>query len=350
MAKIARIKPCKWTFVTCWNMLGLYQQNGCDKSRNLLTGSHVEEYYTHDNCSSIANKSVVKNQNHIKKSFDIVEESCIGVRTAIGDELIVAGSADGVLGVWDKVSYMQVFRSIGEKIVSVKIARDVILVVVNDRVDVMKYDKSRVELVATLREYGSGAIIQVDSDGDCVLLLLFNLQTFKCERVIISGHINSVLLYYPYCMAVGASCGGGVWDLTTGLIVKTFGDKKYWELHSNGRFLLGSEMNIRLRKFKRYDGPFPPLNVTLFDMKGTSKEIFRISIYLLVLDFTTIKVEEDVYASNINPDAVWHKHINLPTKFAIRGTEYCCSDVNMTAIVASQNDMIFVLDFANHYK
>ena len=65
MANIARIKPYKWTFVTCWNMLGLCQQNGYDKSINLLTGSHVEEYYTHDNCSSIANKSIIKKQNHI---------------------------------------------------------------------------------------------------------------------------------------------------------------------------------------------------------------------------------------------------------------------------------------------
>ena len=58
----------------------------------------------------------------------------------------------------------------------------------------------------------------------------------------------------------------------------------------------------------------------------------------------TINIEEDVYASNTNPDAVWHKHINLPSKLSVRGMEYCCSDINITALVASQNDMIFVYD------
>ena len=69
-------------------------------------------------------------------------------------------------------------------------------------------------------------------------------------------------------MAVGASCGGGVWDLSTGLLVKTFGDKKYWDLDSNGRFLVASEMNIKLRKYKRVLGDFPALSVTMFDLKG----------------------------------------------------------------------------------
>jgi hypothetical protein len=100
-------------------------------------------------------------------------------------------------------------------------------------------------------------------------ILLFSLETCECEVSIPTGHINSVRLHYPFCMAVGTSCGGGVWDLTTGLLVKTFGDKKYWDLHSNGRFLVASEMNYKLRKFKKVKGDFPPLSITMFDLKGT---------------------------------------------------------------------------------
>ena len=44
--------------------------------------------------------------------------------------------------------------------------------------------------------------------------------------------------------------------------------KKYWDLHSNGRFLVASEMNYNLRKFKKVEGDFPPLNITMFDLKG----------------------------------------------------------------------------------
>ena len=98
--------------------------------------------------------------------------------------------------------------------------------------------------------------------------MLFSLQTYNCEMVIHSGHINSVLLYYPYCMTVGAGCGGGVWDLTTGLLVKMFEDNNYWELHSIGRFLVASEMKLCLRKFQRIYGNFFPLSVSMFDMKG----------------------------------------------------------------------------------
>jgi hypothetical protein len=60
--------------------------------------------------------------------------------------------------------------------------------------------------------------------------------------------------------------------------------------------------------------------------------------------------DDDLFASNTNPDAVWNKQFCLPTNYAIRGTEYCCAAVNMTALVASQNDMIFVLDFASNNK
>jgi len=202
-------------------------------------------------------------------------------------------------------------------------------------------ERTQLNLVTTLHEYGAGAFKHADSDGKYVVvgtsrkILLFSLATSMCDVVISCGLINSVLLHYPYCMSVGTGCGGGVWDLTTGLLVKTFGDKKYWELHSNGRFLIASEMNFRLRKFETVAGRFPSLSVTMFDLK----------------DLTTIKTEEDIYASDLNPDAVWNKQFYIPKhQSALRGTEYCCSAINMTALLASQNDMIFVYDFASNYK
>ena len=65
---------------------------------------------------------------------------------------------------------------------------------------------------------------------------------------------------------------------------------------------------------------------------------------------TTINIKDDLYASNTNSDAAWSKHITLPTNYAIRGTEYCCSAINISTLVASQNDRIFVLDYAYKYK
>ena len=76
--------------------------------------------------------------------------------------------------------------------------------------------------------------------------------------------------------------------------------------------------------------------------------MYDTNINIFGKDLTTIR--DDLYASNTNPDAVWSKNINLPTNYAIRGTEYCCSAINISAMVASQNDMIFVLDYAYKYK
>ena len=65
-------------------------------------------------------------------------------------------------------------------------------------------------------------------------------------------------------------------------------------------------------------------------------------------DLTTMS--NDLFASNTNPDAVWHKEFPLPTQFAARGTEYCCAVVNMATMVASQSDRIFLFDFATNHS
>ena len=66
---------------------------------------------------------------------------------------------------------------------------------------------------------------------------------------------------------------------------------------------------------------------------------------MLYLDLITINTEKDLFASNIDPDAVWNKQFLLPPELAIRGTEYCCATLNMSVMVASQNDRIFMFDF-----
>jgi len=275
-----------------------------------------------------------------RRGCDIGEECSYGVRSGIGESVIVCGSADGVLGVWNKETFALLHKTVYDKITSVKVVRDLVLAVNSDKVLILEHDKKsdRVDMLATLCDFGSGAMTKVDSDGEWVVvgtsrkILLFSLETCQCLVSIPTGHINSVSLHYPYCFAVGAGCGGGVWDLRSGTLVKTFGDKTYWDLHYNSRFLVASQMNIKLRKFKRVTGNFPPLHVTMFDLK----------------DLTTMS--DDLFASNTNPDAVWHKQFPLPTQFAARGTEYCCAVVNMTTMVASQSDRIFLFDFATNHS
>jgi len=276
-----------------------------------------------------------------RRGCDIGQECSYGVRTAIGEEVIVCGTSDGVLAVWDKRTFALLYKTVRGKITSVKAVGSLILAVDTDKVFILKYVKQseQVEMVTSFHDFGSGAMTKVDCDEEWVLvgtsrkILLFSLETCECVLSLPTGHINSVALRYPFCLAVGAGCGGGVWDLTTGALVKTFGDKTYWDLHYNARFLIASEMNCKLRKFKRVPGNFPPLHVTMFDMK----------------DLTRVSVSEDLFASNINPDAVWNRQFSLPTQYAARGTEYCCAALNINTMVQSQSDHIFVLNFAIKY-
>ena len=107
-----------------------------------------------------------------RKTFDITEECCSGVRVAIGDQIIVCGSADGVLGVWDKQSFLPVYKSSKkkERIMGVKIVMDMIFAMYNDRVQVIKNNICGVEMVAKLGEFGTGALTTMDSDEEWVLV------------------------------------------------------------------------------------------------------------------------------------------------------------------------------------
>ena len=111
--------------------------------------------------------------------------------------------------------------------------------------------------------------------------MLFSLENCECHLVLRPGYIGCVALHYPYCAAVGANGGLSIWDLISGNELKTFGDKKFWELHYNGRFLAASEIVSGCRN--RAVENMPKLTVNLFDIKGNN--LFENTYYLYLYRF-----------------------------------------------------------------
>jgi len=112
----------------------------------------------------------------------------------------------------------------------------------------------------------------------------------------------------------------------SGQLVKTFGESNYSELRSNGRFLVASQTNLHLRKYRNDPNRrFPPLNVILFDIR----------------DLTSLEGLKDIFASNTDPDAVWNR------KFPLVDTQFCCSTINMTSLLALQDNVVYIWDFYN---
>jgi len=248
-----------------------------------------------------------------------------GVRGDLGDKILATATTTGMLCLWDKkkLTLEQRQQLGGGGAQSIKVLKDRLLVAVSEYILVL--DHSCQELMR-LKQYGSGALSCVTSDGHWVVagaargLLLWDLHSGDCVRTIRQGSFPNLVLDYPHCWALGSGGRGAVWDLSAGKIVSYFGsnDRRFWELTSNGRFLAASEANYKLRKFARVPGPFPPLTVTLMDTRS-------------------MKAGEE--------GPTWERVLELPTSLAIPGTEYCCSTVNSTCLVVAQCKTIFVWKF-----
>ena len=79
-------------------------------------------------------------------------------------------------------------------------------------------------------------------------------------------------LQFPMGFTVGSGPCGGVWNLSTGEVVRSFGDCYFSKLSLNGRFLaaLESERNLMFRDIVFF-GRVQSIRykVALFDIQGT---------------------------------------------------------------------------------
>jgi len=249
-----------------------------------------------------------------------------GVRGDLGEKILATATTTGMLCVWAKKTLELKERQQlgGGGAQSVKVLRDHILVAVSEYILILDHSCQE---EFRLKQYGSGALSCVASDGHWVVagasrgLFVWDLHSGDCVRTIRQGSFPHLVLDYPYCWALGSGGRGAVWDLSSGKIVNYFGsnDRRFWELNSNGRFMAASEANYKLRKFARVPGPFPPLTVTLMDAES----------------MTPGGGVEDTL----------ERILELPTSLAIPGTEYCCSTINSTCLVAAQCSTIFVWKF-----
>ena len=215
-------------------------------------------------------------------------EEDIIVWVDIGDYLIATATSKGVVIVRNKVTYALFYKGNhhGDQLIhSVVVAGDLVVTASNQEVVVMSHqrvtigrdDTEYMEERCRLSDQAAGVITCVDCDGSLVLmgtsrsLLLWSPENKQCIKKIQSGFINSLVLHYPFGFTVGAGPSGGVWDLLTGKIVRSFGDRYYSSLGSNGRFLsaMESERNQIIRDVVH----FPPSHtrrgkITVFDIQG----------------------------------------------------------------------------------
>jgi len=254
-----------------------------------------------------------------------VEEEIL-VQADIGDYLIVTTTSRGVVIVRNKVTYALFYKASHHGVHSVRVAGDLVVtacreevvVLMHRRVTIGRDDTEYMEEKCRLSDTAAGVITHVDCDGNLLLmgtsrsLLLWSLEEEQCIKKIQSGFINSLVLHYPFGFTVGAGPSGGVWDLLTGEIVRSFGDNYYSSLESNGRFLSGmeSERNQIIRNVVH----FPPSHshrgkITVFDIQ----------------DLCDINPEEDIFAAASNPDSVWNKNFtHSKPGFGASAINKCC--------------------------
>ena len=210
------------------------------------------------------------------------------VYSDIGDYLIATTTSKGVIIVRNKVTYALFYKDShhgDHPVHAVKVSGDLVVTGGKQDVAVMRHrrktigrdDSEYMEELCRFSDHSSGVITNVDCDGSLVLagtsrcLLLWSVEAQQCIKRIQSGFINSLILNFPFGFTVGAGPSGGVWDLVTGEMIRSFGDRYYSHLGCNGRFLCAteSERNLMLRDVVYFSSSnIHRGQVTVFDIQG----------------------------------------------------------------------------------
>eukprot|EP00092_Neocalanus_flemingeri_P002440 GFUD01002610.1.p1 GENE.GFUD01002610.1~~GFUD01002610.1.p1 ORF type:complete len:411 (-),score=77.25 GFUD01002610.1:57-1289(-) len=273
-------------------------------------------------------------------------EEEILVYTDIGDYLIATTTSRGVVIVRNKVSYALFYKAShhgDHPVHAVCVSGDLVVTGGKQDLVVLRHKRKRIgrddseymEEICRLSDHTAGVITHVDCDGSLILagtsrcLLLWSVEAEQCLKRIPSGFINSLILHFPFGFTVGGGPSGGVWDLVSGEVIRTFGDRYYSQLGCNGRFLFAteSERNLMLRDVVYFSSrDFHRGRVTVFDIQ----------------DLCDIRPEEDIFASNSDPNVVWNKN------FSLSKPGFGCSAINKSCLFTAQNNVVMARVFAKN--
>ena len=241
--------------------------------------------------SSIATGGFVNLLNCRDDYYDLgPSEEEILVYSDVGDYLIATATSAGVVIVRNKVTYALLYKAShhgDHPVHAVKVAGNLVVTGGRQDVVVMRHRRKTIgrdeteymEEVCRLSDQSSGVLTQVDCDGRLVLmgtsraLLLWSVEDKQCIKKIKSGFINSLVLHFPFGFTIGAGPSGGVWNLITGEMIRSFGDRYYSHLGCNGRFLSAteSERNLMMRDVVHFSTSHGHRGrVTVFDIQGKS--------------------------------------------------------------------------------
>ena len=171
----------------------------------------------------------------------------IFVYSDIGDYLIATATSKGVVIVRNKVTHALFYKAShhgDHPVHAVKVAGDLVVTGGRQEVVVLRHRRKTVgrdeseymEAVCRLSDQTSGVLTHLDCDGSLVLagtsryLILWSVEDQQCIMKIHSGFINSLILHFPYGFTVGAGPSGGVWNLLTGEMIRSFGDRYFSQL------------------------------------------------------------------------------------------------------------------------